>query len=823
MNDSIPYKDILCRERKMFRTFKPYWTQELTELWKEMVKSRKAFEKFKGDKRSQNILRTCYKDKRSLFDKRLRQAERKYKRGQMIEIESVCTDSPNTFWNHLKKLGPKKKSSIPMEVYGKNNEILCDIDSILTTWEEGFKEVYNDGYQNIVNSEWSKEVKTKLGHNESTMLDPSYISSALLNQDITYEEVKNVAMRAKLRKAVGIDMIPNEVLKNDAVINMLVHLFQLCFDTGKIPSVWKRAIIKPIPKGTDKDPRVPSNYRGISLLSCTAKIFTGIINARITKFLENNDGMVEEQNGFRKGRSCNDHIFTLQTIIKMRQEMGHSTFVTFIDFTKAFDRINRDSMLLKLLNPNCKIDGKMYFLIKAFYNLTESCVQVNGNITGWFRTLQGVRQGDNLSPTLFAIYINDLAAGLKELNAGVKIGDDVVSILLYADDIALISPSEEEMQRMLNFVARWCKQWTMDINMSKSKIIHFRKKNVDCSDIKLMLGENELQYVSHYKYLGVYFDEFLDFNYHGNQIAESASGALGAIIAKYKSLGEMGFETYKKCFDTSITPILDYGAEIWGYCKAPMIDAVQNKAIRVYLGVHRFAPNLAINGDVGWIPASIRRKICLVRYWNRVISMQESRLTKRILNTILNTGQTRWLSSVKDIFEEVGVLQNFELKTCCDIPYCRRMLMEKYNEDWNQLLGAKPKLRTYRNIKNKFCPESYTLLNLKRNERSVLAQIRCGILPIHIETGRFVNIKAEDRICTLCNANEVEDEYHFLFYCQLYEFERENFYRELRTSYPNIDQLNNPCKLRFLFNMEPRKLGKYAVRIWDIRQQKLYN
>ena len=69
----------------------------------------------------------------------------------------------------------------------------------------------------------------------------------------------------------------------------------------------------------------------------------------------------------------------------------------------------------------------------------------------------------------------------------------------------------------------------------------------------------------------------------------------------------------------------------------------------------------------------------------------------------------------------------------------------------------------------------------------------------------------------------VEDEYHFLFVCELYEAERTNFYTELRTSYPKVDQLSNPTKLKFLFNFEPGKLGKFATRIWEKRQQKLHN
>ena len=75
----------------------------------------------------------------------------------------------------------------------------------------------------------------------------------------------------------------------------------------------------------------------------------------------------------------------------------------------------------------------------------------------------------------------------------------------------------------------------------------------------------------------------------------------------------MWFNTYTKCYESSICPILDYGAEVWGFTRAPNVDQVQEKAIRVFLGVHRFATTLAINGDMGWVPSAVRRKLAILR------------------------------------------------------------------------------------------------------------------------------------------------------------------------------------------------------------------
>ena len=137
--------------------------------------------------------------------------------------------------------------------------------------------------------------------------------------------------------------------------------------------------------------------------------------------------------------------------------------------SKAFDSVNRKLLFYKLLNYN--IEGKIYNAIKALYVQTFSCVEINGHFTDWFQTFVGVRQGDNLSPTLFNIFLNDLAYEIQSLNLGVKFGNLKVSMLLYADDIVLIAGSESNLQKMLDHVSVWCKKWQLRINPNKTQIV----------------------------------------------------------------------------------------------------------------------------------------------------------------------------------------------------------------------------------------------------------------------------------------------------------------------------------------------------------------
>ena len=120
-------------------------------------------------------------------------------------------------------------------------------------------------------------------------------------------------------KVNGVDLIPNEILKQESMVTILYTFINICFQTKKIPSSWQRAILSPIPKSSSKDPYVPTNYRGISLLSCIYKLYSGLINARLTKYCEKYNLIVDEQNGFRSERSCLDHVFTLSTLIRNRK------------------------------------------------------------------------------------------------------------------------------------------------------------------------------------------------------------------------------------------------------------------------------------------------------------------------------------------------------------------------------------------------------------------------------------------------------------------------------------------------------------------------
>ena len=171
-------------------------------------------------------------------------------------------------------------------------------------------------------------------------------------------------------------------------------------------------------------------------------------------------------------------------------------------------------------------------------------MRLNNLTTEWFDVKCGLRQGCCLSPLLFNLFINDLAVRIKALGKGVCLDSDIVSILLYADDIVLIAETAEDLHLMLNCLNVWCSANCWSVNPSKSNIIHFRPKSVPQIDVQFNCASHNLDISDRYTYLGLALNEFLDYNVTAKAVAKSASYALGLLIAKFKTMGGMPYDVY---------------------------------------------------------------------------------------------------------------------------------------------------------------------------------------------------------------------------------------------------------------------------------------
>ena len=317
-------------------------------------------------------------------------------------------------------------------------------------------------------------------------------------------------------------------------------------------------------------------------------------------------------------------------------------------------------------------------------------------------------------------------------------------------------------------------------------------------------------------------NEHLDYNIPVKTLADAANRALGAVINKYKSINGLGYYTFTRMFHSGICPILDYCSETWGFKNYAQIDSIQNKAIRIFLGVHRFAPLAAINGDIGWTNSRTRRHISILRLWNRIVQMEEDRLPRIVLNWDRSFNRNNWSSELKAVLRtiEQDVFNNFQI---VNILSAWSMLHEKHCLEWKQEIDNKPKLRTYRIFKNNFEAEPYVISFLSRGTRSCIAQFRCGILPLAIETGRWSGLQYDNRICKICNGTEVENEYHFIFHCNFYDRQRDDFYRTASQVMPEFvnfseDEKIRCCMSKVLINA----FSHYIHCIFNMRQRSIY-
>ena len=279
---------------------------------------------------------------------------------------------------------------------------------------------------------------------------------------------------------------------------VILKYFNTILDENCAIPEWCKAMITPIFKKGSKEN--PSNYRGISLLSCIGKLFMTLLNNRLMNFVEKEGILSKNQMGFIPGNRTSDaHIILHNLIQKHCHKNNSKIYSCFIDFSKAFNTIPRNHLLQKLLNYNIK--GNFFNTIRNIYANDMACVKVENKLTEQFKINQGVRQGCVLSPTLFNIYMSDLTTHLNAAQGKLRIGTDDISCLIWADDIVLLSESEEGLKEMLKIMEKFCNENKLIINTDKTKCMIFNKTGRLVRK-QFTLNNLQLEVVRSYKYLG---------------------------------------------------------------------------------------------------------------------------------------------------------------------------------------------------------------------------------------------------------------------------------------------------------------------------------
>ena len=323
-----------------------------------------------------------------------------------------------------------------------------------------------------------------------------------LDVRISDEEILKAFRKLNTKASPGVDKIPGELL--DAGKKYFLPAYSLIlnkiFSNASYPVEWSKNFLKTIYKKSESWD--PNNYRGIAIGASFAKSFSLILLERLEDRIEKTHPISSNQIGFRKNHRTADHIFVLQTIIKKIVKVEkRKLYVAFIDFQKAYDKINRTLLFLKL--QRLGISGLFYKNIKAIYEQVSYLVKVDGGHLDPISSRIGLKQGGVLSPLLFNIYIDDIKYIFDDTCSPVNVLERPISHLLYADDLVLISNTSTGLNNCLNKLAQFCDKWLLEVNIKKSKVIIFNQSGRILGGQRFNIQGTRLEVVQTYCYLGI--------------------------------------------------------------------------------------------------------------------------------------------------------------------------------------------------------------------------------------------------------------------------------------------------------------------------------
>ena len=273
------------------------------------------------------------------------------------------------------------------------------------------------------------------------------------------------------------------------------------------------------------------------------------------------------------------------------------------------------------------------------YQNIKSCVVHAGEQSSFFHSYCGVRQGENLSPVLFSLFLNDLEEYLTESQCeGINLNNqenDVDTylkflVLLYADDTVVFGTNAESFQHNLNAFYEYSRQWQLKINFKKTKILIFGIRNVE--NFEFNLGNNRIEICNEFKYLGVIFSKHRTFYKAMKHNVDHAKKALYLLYKRINNLN-IPLDLQIHLFDHTVLPILLYGCEIWGYQNTKMIDLVHNQFLRNITKLRKSTPEYMLYAELGRRPLEIQIKSRMIGFWLSLVNGSQSKISKKNYTT----------------------------------------------------------------------------------------------------------------------------------------------------------------------------------------------
>lgn len=627
------------------RITQPYWNNECTNA----IKSRASAEK---QMHRSKCLTDCikYRQAKAKVKYVIKQAKTQYwaKYSNKLSYNSNLTK----IWKTLRILNNVNKHKPGFIKIGPKT-ILDDKEKAEEFANEFIRHSSNANYPYDIYSTRKNTVNTFLSQ---SVHKPQTVFFEDLNNDFNRIEFERALEESNPNSAPGPDQIKFIMLKNLPVHlkEELLIFINTIWQAGTLPSMWKHAIINPILKN-GKDPELVDSYRPIALTCAISKLMEKMVAKRLYWYLDFNSLINKNQSGFRKNYSTVDHAVRLKTEINYAITSGNITIAIFLDFSRAFDLVWTDGLLLKLLH--LKITGNAIKYIKNFLENRTSKVTVGLASSNVYSLDNGTPQGSAISPLLFLIMINDFP---KLTN--------FTSSCLFADDSGIwrsgtnLTHIVHELQADLHTISAWCVSWGFAINNKKTTGMVFTNKYLSTAP-NLTINNIKISFAKSHTFLGFIFDEKVTWALHIANVVERCNSRLNLL----RCLGGTSWGGHTQpmliIYKAIIRSIIDYGSILYDTAspvQLKKLDTIQYKALAICTGAMRGTALAALQSECKELPLALRRKQQILKYCIKINSIPSHSANEILANFLSPPLSTKFKSILLPVLMEFNT--NYKLK-----------------------------------------------------------------------------------------------------------------------------------------------------------------
>ena len=568
----LPYKNVLIRPHD-----KKFFNSELRRLRRKKLKKHHEA-KTKNTTAAWDAFRQVRNEYNDLVDKCKRDAKQK-------ELDSLKDPDlhPKKWWNIASSVLNKRSISVypPLQAGGD-----------LVTGSKEKAEVFNDhfiSFSSLDNSD------------KNIPLEQPFLQASLDNIVLQQQEVLDLLKNLKTGKSPGPDSVTTKLLKEAGIgiVPSLTKLFNLSLSKGVFPQCWKQANVLPLHKKDDKS--TITNYRPVSLLSCTSKIFEKAVFKHIYNYLRDNRLISIRQSGFIPGDSTICQLIHLYHMFADALDKKQDIRVVFCDISKAFDRVWHRGLLSKLHKNG--ISGNLLTWFENYLQERKQRVVIDGQSSAYQTVPAGVPQGSVLGPLLFFIYINDITS---VVNSEIRLFADDTTLYVTVDNDP--TAAAQVLNKDLENMSRWADQWLVKFSPPKTETLYITKKKKKLQKPPLSMDGQLIREVKSHKHLGVTLSNDLSWNEHITNISASANRLLDVLNAFKYSLDRKSLE---RIYFSYVRPKLEYGAALWDNIPDYLVDLleqVQIRAAKIICGATNRTSHALIYQEIGWESLEERRK-----------------------------------------------------------------------------------------------------------------------------------------------------------------------------------------------------------------------